>query len=48
MFEALDDGKDPAWQWEGKMPEGHQPPSDLAHFWLKKLVVFCDRLVAVS
>eukprot|EP00435_Cladocopium_sp_Y103_P015825 s4492_g3.t2 len=27
VFEALDEGKDPAWQWEGKMPEGHEPPS---------------------
>ncbi|CAK9117731.1 unnamed protein product [Durusdinium trenchii] len=26
VFETLDE-KDPAWQWEGKMPEGCEPPS---------------------
>lgn len=27
IFENLDDGKVPPWEWEGKMPAGFEPPS---------------------
>mmetsp|Transcript_49990 Transcript_49990/g.117582 ORF Transcript_49990/g.117582 Transcript_49990/m.117582 type:complete len:338 (+) Transcript_49990:45-1058(+) len=27
IFENLDDGKVPPWEWEGKMPAGSEPPS---------------------